>query len=526
MEQAPKLPPKPVREQAKVLYAYEAQNEDELTIREGDIINVLSKEIEDQGWFKGELNGKVGVFPDNFVELIKVPVTEEEKPLPPRPNKTVSSSPSSSNPIHAIVSVLGKNKSTTDGNSLSNGSKAGTKDEASSSVSTKTSLFGLKKSSSKTATSSSNKSASSSFTSKPDVVPHESLNESTSSTTSTASANNNEASTSGIEGLGASASSKLNHLTANRAKGPSNRRPPSYISTNATTASNNTTNSNNNSPSKESAASGQQENGIEGTSKTNGSPIVTPSLIRASSVTSETSSAKSVTSGGGPVTSPGSKGKEDPPWMVELRKTQEAKKGLKTGSSLASDSTPSSHPPGLVDRSVSLDSSSSSDGVPIASNRLIDSGSKSVTSPNRASGDFSSRVGHQFNGSTVATSSESSAHSVPHSSSSSSILKPTKPLKPPVSSAAANINNNHNNNSSLTTTSANSLVSSPVIPSTLKASSSSDHQIIPSSSSLIELQKELKSLRESMISRKEFDDLAKQVRNSLLLLSIQVLSLQ
>lgn len=58
---APKLPPKPVREQAKVLFAYEAQNEDELSIKEGDVINIISKEIEDQGWWRGELNGKLSI---------------------------------------------------------------------------------------------------------------------------------------------------------------------------------------------------------------------------------------------------------------------------------------------------------------------------------------------------------------------------------------------------------------------------------------------------------------------------------
>lgn len=80
--EAPKLPPKPVREQAKVLYAYEAQNDDELTIKEGDVITVLTKEVEDKGWWKGELNGRVGVFPDNFVKLIK-----EEVPQPVKPER-------------------------------------------------------------------------------------------------------------------------------------------------------------------------------------------------------------------------------------------------------------------------------------------------------------------------------------------------------------------------------------------------------------------------------------------------------
>ncbi|XP_065297198.1 SH3 domain-containing kinase-binding protein 1 isoform X1 [Dermacentor albipictus] len=80
--EAPKLPPKPIREQAKVLYAYEAQNDDELTIKEGDVITVLTKEVEDKGWWKGELNGRVGVFPDNFVKLIK-----EEVPQPVKPER-------------------------------------------------------------------------------------------------------------------------------------------------------------------------------------------------------------------------------------------------------------------------------------------------------------------------------------------------------------------------------------------------------------------------------------------------------
>lgn len=85
---APQLPPKKAKEQAKVLYSYDAQNDDELTLQEGDVITVLSKDIEDEGWWKGELNGRVGVFPDNFVELI---ITEESKPKKPeRPEKMPS----------------------------------------------------------------------------------------------------------------------------------------------------------------------------------------------------------------------------------------------------------------------------------------------------------------------------------------------------------------------------------------------------------------------------------------------------
>lgn len=69
------------QEKALVRYSYAAENEDELTLNEGEIIIILEKELEDSGWWKGELNGKTGVFPDNFVELIK----EEPKPKKPPP---------------------------------------------------------------------------------------------------------------------------------------------------------------------------------------------------------------------------------------------------------------------------------------------------------------------------------------------------------------------------------------------------------------------------------------------------------
>lgn len=67
---APMLPPKPVRELCKVLYPYEPANGDELELIEGDIITIISKELPDKGWWKGEMHGKVGVFPDNFVTIL------------------------------------------------------------------------------------------------------------------------------------------------------------------------------------------------------------------------------------------------------------------------------------------------------------------------------------------------------------------------------------------------------------------------------------------------------------------------
>ncbi|XP_011049336.1 PREDICTED: SH3 domain-containing kinase-binding protein 1 isoform X3 [Acromyrmex echinatior] len=58
------------KEMCRVLFPYEAANEDELTLVEGDTIIILSKDAPDKGWWKGELNGQVGLFPDNFVEVI------------------------------------------------------------------------------------------------------------------------------------------------------------------------------------------------------------------------------------------------------------------------------------------------------------------------------------------------------------------------------------------------------------------------------------------------------------------------
>jgi len=63
-----------------VLFPYEAAVEDELTLKEGDIITLLSRELPDKGWWQGELRGKVGVFPDNFVEIIQ---PEEHQPKKP-----------------------------------------------------------------------------------------------------------------------------------------------------------------------------------------------------------------------------------------------------------------------------------------------------------------------------------------------------------------------------------------------------------------------------------------------------------
>lgn len=49
-------------------YEYEALHDDELTLRLGDIIKNV-RYIEEDGWMEGDLNGKRGLFPDNFVKV-------------------------------------------------------------------------------------------------------------------------------------------------------------------------------------------------------------------------------------------------------------------------------------------------------------------------------------------------------------------------------------------------------------------------------------------------------------------------
>lgn len=49
------------------MYSYDAEQPDELTIKPGDIIKNVS--MVDGGWWEGELNGKKGMFPDNFVKV-------------------------------------------------------------------------------------------------------------------------------------------------------------------------------------------------------------------------------------------------------------------------------------------------------------------------------------------------------------------------------------------------------------------------------------------------------------------------
>ncbi|KAK5853322.1 hypothetical protein PBY51_007118 [Eleginops maclovinus] len=99
-----------VKEYCKVTFAFEATNEDELTIKEGDVLHILSKDTGEPGWWRGEIGGREGVFPDNFVTVVsdaekETPTSRgsvrsspkqepEEKPKkPPPPSKSIALKP-------------------------------------------------------------------------------------------------------------------------------------------------------------------------------------------------------------------------------------------------------------------------------------------------------------------------------------------------------------------------------------------------------------------------------------------------
>jgi hypothetical protein len=63
---------------ARVLFDYKKAADDELTLSSGEIVTVLDKNLEDEGWWRGELNGRVGVFPGELVRLLLFSSSERE----------------------------------------------------------------------------------------------------------------------------------------------------------------------------------------------------------------------------------------------------------------------------------------------------------------------------------------------------------------------------------------------------------------------------------------------------------------
>ncbi|NWS14172.1 CD2AP protein, partial [Pachyramphus minor] len=81
------------KEYCRAVFSYEGSN-DELSFKEGDIIQIITKDTGEPGWWKGELNGKEGLFPDNFAVQIQESDKDFPKPKkPPPPVKTPASRP-------------------------------------------------------------------------------------------------------------------------------------------------------------------------------------------------------------------------------------------------------------------------------------------------------------------------------------------------------------------------------------------------------------------------------------------------
>lgn len=65
------------KRKCKVIFSYSQDHEDELTLNVGDIVDIIGEE--EEGWWRGFLHGKEGVFPSNFVEEI-FPDIQKSKP--------------------------------------------------------------------------------------------------------------------------------------------------------------------------------------------------------------------------------------------------------------------------------------------------------------------------------------------------------------------------------------------------------------------------------------------------------------
>ena len=61
-------PRKPKGVYAVVLYDFPGEDEDELPLREGQKVRVTRQH--ESGWWTGELNGEIGMFPANYVKLL------------------------------------------------------------------------------------------------------------------------------------------------------------------------------------------------------------------------------------------------------------------------------------------------------------------------------------------------------------------------------------------------------------------------------------------------------------------------
>ena len=67
-------------EQVVALFDYTAQNDDELSFLKDSVINVISKD--EASWWKGELNGQMGMFPANYITPLSAAATDDPATSP------------------------------------------------------------------------------------------------------------------------------------------------------------------------------------------------------------------------------------------------------------------------------------------------------------------------------------------------------------------------------------------------------------------------------------------------------------
>ncbi|KAM4014231.1 unconventional myosin-Ie-like isoform 1-T1 [Anomaloglossus baeobatrachus] len=65
---APKPKPQPQLPRCRALYAYDAQDTDELSFNANDVLDIVREDP--SGWWQGKLRGREGLFPGNYVEKI------------------------------------------------------------------------------------------------------------------------------------------------------------------------------------------------------------------------------------------------------------------------------------------------------------------------------------------------------------------------------------------------------------------------------------------------------------------------
>ncbi|CAG9535960.1 unnamed protein product [Cercopithifilaria johnstoni] len=115
MSDATTLGKKEANARARVLFTYSPKHDDELALREvGQIVGIVSKSNEDPGWLLAEIDGRQGLIPDNFVEILRpsVPISTinsetHKMPLPPYvPVKPISKPVSSGTSRRATTSSV------------------------------------------------------------------------------------------------------------------------------------------------------------------------------------------------------------------------------------------------------------------------------------------------------------------------------------------------------------------------------------------------------------------------------------